>query len=115
MKKKVFTTALVLSAMPYYALFIAPVVATLGVASQYGFFSSFSIYFLATLCVLGTVFPVIPLSVAFHAGIIINLMLKKLNVPKKTAVILSVVLTIIIFIVLTVLFVAYFRQIVWEL
>ncbi len=82
MKKKVFTIALVLSAMPYHVLFIAPAVATLRVASQYGFFSSFSLYFLVTLLTLGAVFPVIPLSVAFHAGIIINLMLKRLNIQK---------------------------------
>lgn len=102
MKKKVFTTALVLSAMPYYALFIAPVVATLGVASQYGFFSTFSLYFLATLLTLGAVFPVIPLSVAFHAGIIMNLILKKLKVPENAVKILPVITSIIIFVLLTV-------------
>lgn len=102
MKKKVFTIVLILSAMPYHALFIAPAVATLGVASQYGFFSSFSLYFLVTLLTLGAVFPVIPLSVAFHAGIIINLILKKLNTPKKTATILSIVSALIIFVLLTV-------------
>lgn len=115
MKKKIFTIALVLSAIPYHALFIAPAVATLGVASQYDFFSSFSLYFLATLCVIGYVFPVIPLSVAFHAGIIMNLILKKLKVPENAVKILPVITSIIIFILLTVLFVAYFRQIVWEL
>lgn len=102
MKKKVFTIALVLSAMPYYALFIAPVVATLGVASQYGFFSTFSLYFLATLLTLGAVFPVIPLSVAFHAGIIMNLILKKLKVPENAVKILPVITSIIIFVLLTV-------------
>ncbi|MDE7364412.1 MAG: hypothetical protein K2N27_05950 [Ruminococcus sp.] len=102
MKKKVFKTALVLSVMPYCALFIAPAVLAVRVASQYGFFSSFSLYFLVTLLTLGAIFPVIPLSVAFHVSIIINLILKKLNTPKKTATILSVVFAIAIFILLTV-------------
>ncbi len=102
MKKKIFTVALVLSAIPYHVLFIAPAVATVRVADEYGFFSTFSLYFLATLCVIGAVFPVIPLSVAFHTGIISNLILKKLNISKKTAVILSVVSAVIIFSLLTV-------------
>ncbi|MCM1133316.1 MAG: hypothetical protein NC340_07565 [Ruminococcus flavefaciens] len=102
MKNKIFTVALVLSAVPYHAVFIIPAVATIRVLSQYGFFSTFAIYFLATLLTLGAVFPVIPLSVGFHTGIIVNLMLKKLNISKKTAVILSVIFAVIIFSLLTI-------------
>lgn len=102
MKKKIFKVALVLSAIPYHVLFIAPAVATVRVADQYGFFSTFAIYFLATLLTLGAVFPVIPLSVGFHTGIIVDLMLKKLNVPKKTVTILSVVSAVIIFSLITI-------------
>lgn len=102
MKKKIVKVVSVLSVIPYCILFIIPVILAIRVASQYGFFSSFSIYFLVTLLTLGAIFPVIPLSVAFHAGIIINLILKKLNTPKKTAKILSVVSAMIIFVLLTV-------------
>ncbi len=113
MKKKIFTVALVLSAIPYHVLFIAPAVATVRVADEYGFFSTFSLYFLATLLTLGAVFPVIPLSVAFHAGIIINLILKKLNFPKKTVTILSVVSAVIIFSLLTVFLLKLLSQ--WDI
>ncbi len=113
MKKKIFTVALVLSAIPYHVLFIAPAVATVRVADEYGFFSTFSLYFLATLLTLGAVFPVIPLSVAFHAGIIINLILNKLNFPKKTVTILSVVSAVIIFSLLTVFLLKLLSQ--WDI
>lgn len=110
MESKKFKIIIVLSVLPYYALFIIPAIATLKVVSQYGFFSPFSIYFLSVLCLLGAVFPLIPLSVAFHTGIIINFMLKKLKVPKSATKILSVILAIIIFILLTVFLVKYFSQ-----
>ncbi|MDE6519137.1 MAG: hypothetical protein K2K91_01570 [Ruminococcus sp.] len=102
MKKKIVKVVSVLSVVPYCILFIIPVILAIRVASQYGFFSSFSIYFLVTLLTLGAIFPVIPLSVAFHAGIVINLMLKKLNISEKTAKILAVVSAVIIFSLLTV-------------
>lgn len=111
MKKKIFNTALVLSALPYYALFIVPVVAAIRVFSQYNFFSTFPIYFLAMLCVLGAHFPVIPLSVGFHTGIIVSLILKKLNVPKKTAEILSVISAVIIFSLFTAVLFIFFSEV----
>lgn len=110
MKNKTFKIILILSALPYLTLFIAPVFAAVRVADEYGFFNPYLMYLFAVLCLLGAVFPVIPLSVGFHAGIVINLMLKKLNISEKIVKILSVVSAIIIFIVLTVLLIICFSQ-----
>lgn len=102
MRKKIVKVVSFLSFVPYCILIVVPLVLTIRVVSQYDFISTFQLYFLATLLTLGAVFPVIPLSVAFHVSIIINLILKKLNFPKKTAIILSVVSALIIFVLLTV-------------
>ena len=82
MKKKIFTIVLAASVIPYYALFIIPVFLSLNVISHYSFFNTYPIYFLAVLCVIGYVFPVVPLSFSFHAGLVINLILKKSNFKK---------------------------------
>lgn len=111
MKNKTFKIISILSAMPYLAVFIIPAFLSFRVLFQYDFSSTFSIYFPVTLCVLGAHFPVIPLSVGFHAGIVINLMLKKLNISEKTVKILSVVSAVIIFSLFTAALVKYFSHI----
>lgn len=110
MKKKTFSIALVLSFIPYFALFIIPVFPAFNVISHYNFINTYPMYFLCVLCMIGYILPVIPLSFSFHAGIVINLILKKLNFPKKSAKILSVISAAIIFTLLIVFLFNFFSK-----
>ncbi len=110
MKKKAFTTALILSVIPYHSLFILPVFPSLNIISHYSFISTYPMYFLCVLYMIGYIAPVIPLSLSFHAGIVINLILNKLNFPKKSAKILSFISAAIIFTLLIVFLFNFFSQ-----
>ena len=110
MNKKMFTKFLILSVIPYFALFIIPVFLAFNVISHYNFISTYPIYFLCVLYVIGYIVPIIPLSVSFHAGIVINSILKKFNFPTKYTKILSIIFAAIIFTLLIVFLLIFFSQ-----
>lgn len=110
MKKKTFSKLLVLSVIPYFALFIIPVFPTLNVISHYSFFSTYPVYLLCVLFAIGLIVPVIPLSFSFHAGLVINSILKKFNFPPKYAKILSIISAAIIFVLQIIFLLTLFSQ-----